>query len=114
MTLLDWLRINKDEKDRPTDDVFTVYFDPNNAEGRRTPSIEIGKIDRQKANGKNLGHVPVNNQSGYWNVDNISFEVNGAPITQTVNGVANTYTQRMLFGRSSDIQRTFLADDCVV
>lgn len=86
---MSWLEI---EKETPTEDVFTVDF---NIKARaRTPTIEIGKINRQKAAG-NLGHVPVNNSTGFWTVDNIAFEV---------NGVAINHTQSMIFGRSSNVE----------
>ena len=87
------------EKDTPTEDVFTVDF--NSKAGARTPTIEIGKINRQKAAG-NLGHVPVNSSSGSWIVDNISFEVNGVVID---------HKQSMVFGRFSDTKWLYFSID---
>ncbi|KAL8829607.1 MAG: hypothetical protein Q9170_006093 [Blastenia crenularia] len=58
----------------PTLPVFTVDFDPKRSGG--IPSIEVGKIDRRKANG-NLQHAPVNNKDGWWAVDDIAFETQG-------------------------------------
>ncbi|KAL8817251.1 MAG: hypothetical protein Q9191_008182 [Dirinaria sp. TL-2023a] len=83
-TLMYWLEI---EKQTPTEDVFTVDF--NIKAGARTPTIEIGKIDRSKAAG-NLGHVPVNNSTGFWTVDNIAFEVNGVAINHTQSMIFDT------------------------
>ncbi|KAL8738241.1 MAG: hypothetical protein Q9181_000921 [Wetmoreana brouardii] len=64
----------------PTLPVFTVDFDPERPGSK--PTIEIGKIDRQKANGT-LQHAHVNKTDGWWAVNEISFEANGKPIPTT-------------------------------
>ncbi|KAL8946172.1 MAG: hypothetical protein Q9222_007403 [Ikaeria aurantiellina] len=67
----------------PTLPVFTVDLNPQRPHSK--PTVEIGKIDREKANG-DLQHAPVNNSSGWWAVDDISFEVDGQalPVRQTM------------------------------
>ncbi|KAL9605901.1 MAG: hypothetical protein Q9179_000922 [Wetmoreana sp. 5 TL-2023] len=67
----------------PTLPVFTVDFGPQRLGSK--PTVEIGKIDPQKASGT-LQHAHVNNKDGWWAVDDISFEVNGTsiPTTQTM------------------------------
>ncbi|KAL8715197.1 MAG: hypothetical protein Q9220_001155 [cf. Caloplaca sp. 1 TL-2023] len=71
------------KKHPPTLPVFTVDLNPQRPHSK--PSVEIGKIDRAKANG-DLQHAPVNNSTGRWAVDDISFEVNGEalPVRQSM------------------------------
>ncbi|KAL8726089.1 MAG: hypothetical protein Q9166_006926 [cf. Caloplaca sp. 2 TL-2023] len=57
---------------KPTLPVFTIDGNPQRKGSK--PSFEIGRIDREKANG-DLQHAPVNNTDGWWAVENISFEV---------------------------------------
>ena len=98
-SLMGWLMLPKahpTNDDTPTLAVFTVDFNP--AKGSRSPTVEIGKIDRTKAAG-NLGHAPVSNRTtAKWTVDDISWSVNGQTITTKVNGHPTNYTQSMLFG----------------
>ncbi|KAI4120802.1 MAG: hypothetical protein LQ338_006755 [Usnochroma carphineum] len=82
----------------PTLPVFTVDFDPKRPHSK--PTVEVGKVDRQKYNGS-LAYAPVNNKDGWWAVDNVSFEVGGQPIkpkqtmiivcTSPVRGSNGTY-----------------------
>lgn len=107
-----WLMLPKahpTDDDTPTLDVFTVDFNPD--KGSRTPTIEIGKIDRSKAAG-NLGHAPVSNRTtAKWTVDHISWSVNGQPINYKVNGHATNYTQSMLFGAYTGVIECYATAD---
>ncbi|KAL8815377.1 MAG: hypothetical protein Q9223_005475 [Gallowayella weberi] len=55
----------------PTLPVFTVDGNPKRAGSK--PTFEIGRIDREKANGY-LQVAAVNNTEGWWAVENIAFE----------------------------------------
>ncbi|KAL8799740.1 MAG: hypothetical protein Q9182_005683, partial [Xanthomendoza sp. 2 TL-2023] len=55
----------------PTLPVFTVDGNPKRAGSK--PTFEIGRIDREKANGY-LQKAAVNNADGWWAVENIIFE----------------------------------------
>ncbi|KAI4207243.1 MAG: hypothetical protein LQ348_000628 [Seirophora lacunosa] len=72
----------------PTLPVFTIDGNPQRPHSQ--PTVEIGKIDREKANG-DLSYALVNNTDGWWAVDNITFEVEGEKI-------ANRHG--MIFGES--------------
>ncbi|KAI4119117.1 MAG: hypothetical protein LQ345_000926 [Seirophora villosa] len=61
----------------PTLPVFTIDGNPQRPHSK--PTVEIGKIDREKANG-DLSYALVNNTDGWWAVDNITFEVEGEKI----------------------------------
>ena len=52
--------------------IFTVDFIPQ--EGGNIAQLEFGHINTKKANG-NLNTAPVNNASGWWQVDDISFTI---------------------------------------
>ncbi|KAL9576586.1 MAG: hypothetical protein Q9212_006976 [Teloschistes hypoglaucus] len=58
----------------PTLPVFTVDFNPKR--NGSSPSITIGKVDLNKANGP-LSYAPVNYTSGRWQVENVGFEIQG-------------------------------------
>ena len=68
----------------PTLPVLTVDLEPARIGG--VPTVEIGRIDPQKINGS-LYHAPIENQDGYWAVDNVSFDIERLD-----------YKQRMLIG----------------
>lgn len=65
----------------PTLPVFTVDLEPNRSGG--VPTIEIGKIDPEKINGS-LYHAPIKNRDGLWDVDDVSFDLEGLNYTQTM------------------------------
>ena len=69
--------------------VFTVDLDPQRPGSSRT--IEIGKIDHSKANG-DLQRAPVNNGSGFWQVDNITYEVAGKRVPGNHSMILGTST----------------------
>ena len=53
--------------------VFTVDFDP--IRNGNKPTVEVGKIDLQKAENGTLFTAPVDNKDGWWAVNNVSFQV---------------------------------------
>ncbi|KAL8778384.1 MAG: hypothetical protein Q9213_007439 [Squamulea squamosa] len=67
--------------------VFTVDLNPQRPGSE--PTVEIGRIDREKANG-DLQHAPVNNTGGWWAVDDIVFEVEGKNVTKNHSMIFDT------------------------
>lgn len=72
--------------------LFTVDFIPQ--EGGNIAQLEFGYINTKKANG-NMNTAPVNNASGFWLVEDISFTI-GDPGT----GFLIPINQSMIFGPS--------------
>ena len=72
--------------------VFTVDFNPKRPGS--APEIEFGVITYEKASGT-LAQAPVNQKSGWWTVDEISFTVNG-DLIKAANG--SVIQSSMIFG----------------
>ncbi|KAL8904080.1 MAG: hypothetical protein Q9207_003507 [Kuettlingeria erythrocarpa] len=66
----------------PTVPVFTVDLEPERIGG--VPTIEIGRIDPEKINGS-LYYAPIKNMDGYWDVEDVTFDIEGLNYTQTMN-----------------------------
>lgn len=71
----------------PTLPVFAVDLNPQRPGSK--PTVVMGRIDRQKANG-NLQYASVNNTGGWWAVDDIGFEVEKQPVATRHNMIFGT------------------------
>ena len=77
--------------------VFTIAFDRNNP---NNSILEFGVINHARANGP-LSVAPVDNSSGRWLVENVTFVIGDPGNTPIRAGPGNEiYQQSVLFGPS--------------